>query len=439
MNYLKILKNTYITKHSSDIRNRILKGAYWNSIGTIVTRLVTTILSISLANKLGSDQFGEYGIIMSTNATVAGFAGLGLGATLTRYIANLRGTDADRVAKVIAFVIIVAVASAILFMVLYYLFSPWIALHILAAPQLSFLLQISAVTMSLSLLKEIQASLLTGLEEFRVSSIAGSTTAVLQSILVFLMGSYFGIKGAVFALLIASVLTVVVYYFTISITLRRIKLTVQLSGSFKEWRILFKYSLPAYLATFTVAPVSWIANSFLAKQPQGYGQLGLFNAALQWEAIVTFLPVILSGALFPVMSELYGKGDYYRSYRLMSQMMKYSAMLIIPFAAVVSVFSPLIMQAYGESYKSGNWVVVIIAVTTVFSGISIHLGTFLMASGRMWLGFKLNIVWSVIFLILSYNMVMWGASGLAGARLLAYVIHFFISLILARKIKKTYA
>jgi O-antigen/teichoic acid export membrane protein len=97
------------------------------------------------------------------------------------------------------------------------------------------------------------------------------------------------------------------------------------------------------------------------------------------------------------------------------------------------------LQAYGESYKSGNWVVVIIAVTTVFSGISIHLGTFLMASGRMWLGLKLNIVWSVIFLILSYNMVMWGASGLAGARLLAYIIHFFISLIIARKIKKTYS
>jgi Na+-driven multidrug efflux pump len=74
--------------------------------------------------------------------------------------------------------------------------------------------------------------------------------------------------------------------------------------------------------------------------------------------------------------------------------------------------------------------IVIVVFTTVLSTISSHLGTYICASGKMWIGFTINVIWGVAFLIFSYFMVKWGAEGLALAKLLAYALHLIWSLMI---------
>ena len=413
----------------SDTRVRIAKGAIWGTVGTVATRSITVLLSFILARILGKDGFGEYGIITSTAAMIGGFAGLGLGSTVTRYVANLKIREPERAGKIIGLSSLITWFSAVIYGAVFIYFAPWLAQKTLAAPHLAPMLQISSITIGLGVVNSVQVSTLTGLESFKVSSILSTIFGIVQSLLVVLLAWHAGVKGAVIALALTSCLTVIAYYIISRRELRNTHIKVTFNEAWSEWRVLVKYSLPAFLSTITVGPVIWASNAFLANQPNGYGQLGIFNAAQQWHTFIQFFPALVSTAVLPVMSDMYGRGDKRGSINVMWKMMKITAILVIPLAILVSLLSPLIIKGYGSSFAGGHWVIVIVVFTTVLSSIAAHLGTFIAAAGKMWIGFAINSAWGLAFIILSYYLVKWGAEGLAAAKFMAYVLHFTWALI----------
>lgn len=425
-----------LPENSSDTRARLVKGTLWSLLGTVVTRSITILLSFLLARILGRDGFGEYGIINNTAVMIGGFAGLGLGSTVTRYVANLRMREPERAGKIIGLSAIITWLSAVVYGGIFVFFAPYLANKTLAAPHLSLLLQISSITIALGVVNSVQTAILSGLEEFKASSLLSTIVSVFQSVLVVVLAYFWGIKGAIIALSISSAISVIAFNVLSRKKLYNFKIRITLKHATSEWRVLLKYSLPSFLSTITVGPVFWISNTFLANQPNGYGQLGVFNAAMQWDTFLKFFPGLLASVILPIMSGMYGQGDRDGSVKVMWKMMRVTGIIIVPLALIVSVFSPYIIKAYGSSFTGGHWVIVITATTTIFSSIAVHLGTFIMASGRMWYGFALNAIWGSFFLGLSYYMVSWGAEGLAGARLLSYITHLILSLILARNISK---
>lgn len=420
----------------SATRIRIAKGALWGTVGTVATRSITVLLSFVLARILGKEGFGEYGIITSTAAMISGFAGLGIGSTVTRYIASLKAREPDRAGKIIGLSSFITWFSAIIYGVLLIYLAPWLAQKTLAAPHLAPMLQISSIAIGLGVVNSVQVSTLTGLESFKISSIISAILGVIQSFLVVGLAWKAGVTGAVVALAISSGLTVVLYYVISRKELKKTGINVTFKEAWSEWRVLVKYSLPAFLSTITVGPVIWASNAFLANQANGYGQLGIYNAAMQWHTFVQYFPSLASTAVLPVMSDMYGRGDRRGSINIMWKMMRITALLVIPLAILISLFSPLIIKGYGSSFAGGHWVIVIVVFTTVLSSISAHLGTFIAASGKMWIGFAINSAWGLSFILLSYYMVRWGAKGLASAKFIAYVLHFTWALILCLTISK---
>ena len=435
-NIYLLLRNKIEPYLGSDTRLRIAKGAFWGTVGTIATRSVTIILSFALARILGKEGFGEYGIINNTAAMISGFAGLGIGATVTRYVASLKVREPERAGKIIGLSSIITWFSAIIYGAIFIYFAPWLAKTTLAAPQLASMLQISSISIGLGVVNSVQVSTLTGLESFKASSILSTILGIIQSVLVVLLAWYAGVKGAVIALAFTSGFTVLAYYVVTRKELDSAKIKITFEEAMSEWRILVKYSLPAFLSTITVGPVIWASNAFLANRPDGYGQLGIFNAASQWDTFVRFFPALISTAVLPVMSDMYGRGDKKGSINIMWKMMGITALLVIPLAIIISLFSPLIIKGYGSSFAGGHWVIVIVVFTTVLISISTHLGTFIAASGKMWIGFAINSAWAVSFLIFSFHMVKWGAEGLATAKLISYFLHFIWSLIICVVISK---
>jgi O-antigen/teichoic acid export membrane protein len=389
-----------------------------------------------LARILGKQGFGEYGIITSTAAMISGFAGLGIGSTVTRYIANLKVREPERAGRIIGLSSVITWFSAIIYGVLLVFLAPWIADKTLAAPHLAPMLQISSIAIGLGVVNSVQISTLTGLESFKISSLISAILGVIQSLLVVGLAWKYGVIGTVIALSISSGLTVVSYYIVASKELKKAQINVAFRDVWKERIVLSKYSLPAFLSTIVVGPVIWVSNAFLANQPNGYGQLGIYNAALQWHIFIQFFPALASTAVLPVMSEMYGRGDKKGSINVMWKMMGITGILVIPLAAFISLLSPIIIKGYGNSFSGGHWVIVIVVFTTVLSSISSHLGTFFAASGKMWIAFTINIAWGLTFVILSYFLVKWGAEGLAIAKFVAYFFHFLWSLLICIKISR---
>lgn len=404
-------------------RRRLAYGAFWGGVAFVLSRCVTLLVSFLLARLLGREGFGEYGMVNTTAGMIGGMAGLGIGETVVKHIAEFKLSDPDKASRILALSSAVTWASAFLYAVAFAVFAPWIAAKTLSAPHLAPLLRISAFTAAFGVINSVQVYSLTGCEAFRINTLVGVVCSLLQSGLVLAGAWTRGIEGAVAAMALSAGLTVLVTRWSVIRAWRPFRLRLAWRDAAREWRVLLDFSLPTFLSGISVGPVVWGCSAMLANQSRGYAELGVYNAANQWQQAIQFLPGLMGAALLPVLSEKYGRGDRLGSFAVMWKMMKLVAAVVVPLALAVSFLSPWIMRGYGESFAAGYWVVVLSVATAALLAVMTPVGQFISASGRMWIGFCMNAGWGAAMLLASWRMVRWGAEGLAGARLLAYLVH----------------
>ncbi len=96
---------------ADSLRGRFARGAVWSLLGALMAQGATLAASVITARLLGREQFGEYGMIQSTVGMLGIFAGLGLGMTATKFVAELRTRDPQRAGRIIALGTAAAVIS----------------------------------------------------------------------------------------------------------------------------------------------------------------------------------------------------------------------------------------------------------------------------------------------------------------------------------------
>ena len=421
---------------SSSTRRRLAHGAFWGGIATAGSRGIAVVASFFLARILGQSWFGEYGMVNSTAGMIGSLAGMGIGLTVTKHVAEFRTSDQEKTGRILALSSIVTIVSAVIYGAAFVLLAPWLATATLAAPHLAPMLQISAATVAFGVLNGVQSSSLAGSESFRVSSLITVGTSIIQTALVVIGSWLFGLGGAVAALALSGMLTVVATHLVASAELKRLKIRLRWGDARQEWRVLVHFSLPTFLTMLTIGPGYWASNAFLANQPNGYAQLGIFNAATQWQGAIVFLPGLVGTAMIPIMSERYGADDLAGSLRVMWRMMGLIAWVVIPVALVVSILSPWIMKAYGGSFVQGYKALDLLCAAAALSAIMYPVSQFVVATGKMWVAFIINSIAIVVLVGASWLLVHWGAEGLSSARLISGVLHSLLFFVLIKTITK---
>ncbi len=424
---------------STPTRKRLASGAIWGSVAAAGSRVLTIAASFFLARILGQVGFGEYGMVNSTAGMVSSLAGMGLGLTVTKHVAQYRNTDPDKAGRIIALSSMVTMVSAVVYGIAFVLLAPWLAEKTIAAPHLAPMLQISAITVAMGVVNGVQTCSLDGCEAFRTKSYISVGAGALQTVLVVLGAWLWGLKGAVGAMAAGMVVTVIVTRIVAMREWRRFNIRLQWGEAKREWRVLVDFSLPTFLTLLFIGPVYWACNAFLANQPNGYAELGMFNAGTQWQGAIQFLPGLVCTAMIPVMSEKYGTGDVLGSLNMVWRMMRLIAVVVVPIGLLLSVLSPWIMRGYGVTFAEGYWTMIFLVATGTLYTIMYPITQFAVAGGLMWQGLVFNVGWIVVMLFGSWFMVRWGSEGLAGARLLAQVVQvvFYVSFALIIQRKQT--
>src|SRR5436190_11960268 len=158
--------------------------------------------TVGAARLLGRSVYGEFGMIQSTVDAFGTFAGLGLGLTATKYVAQYRQSDPARAGRILALSGLVAMSSAGLIALALIGFAPWLATHTLNAPQLSNALRVGSLILLASALNGAQTGALVGFEAFRAVALVNVVVAAF-SVPSLIFGAYVGgLFGAVWALAI---------------------------------------------------------------------------------------------------------------------------------------------------------------------------------------------------------------------------------------------
>ncbi len=408
---------------ASSLRFRFARGLAWSFAGAAICQGLSLVASIIAARMLGRVAFGELGIVLSTVGMFGVLAGFGLGTTTTKHVAEFRDTDRERAGKIIGMSSVVSFGTAAAIAGLLFFTSSHLASYTLNAPHLVKELQIACGLLFFNAIAGAQTGTLAGLEAFRTIAQVNLLRGFVSFPLI-VGGVYFwGLLGAVLGHAATACLGALFNHIALRIKVQEAAIPVRYRGVGSELPVLWRFSLPAVLIGVVVSPVTWVANTMLVNRPNGYAEMGLFNAANQWRMALMFIPGILGQILVPMMSHTLSSADSKSVKKTLLAAIGINGIAVILPGAVIAVFSPLVMEQYGEGFRDA-WPILIACLATVcLAAPASTAGNLITASGRMWLGFFMNLGWAITFLSAVWFLVEFGALGVATAYVIAYGIH----------------
>ena len=424
--------------NQSSLSKRLFEGISWTLIGNMSGKFLQLVAFICVARILGKEEYGQVGIVRSTLMMFLIFSSASMGITATRYIAKYRNSNPYKVYEVYRFTQRTVIWLGLIFSVLVFLFSSFIAERQLNSIHLSKALKIGAATLFMMTLSSVLTGSLNGFERFKKLGINTAVNGLIQLVCVVVGAHYGGINGVILGLGVASFILLFQLYFALR---NDLKLTRSASKGPDEERfnaklVFFKFSLPAILQGLVFIPVLWWAKTYLIDQAD-YGEMAIFDVAEQWYYAVLFIPTSLSTIILPLLTNV----NYNSSRDQYDKLVKFNLVINIGIsfviAGIIALFSPLIYKFYGSTFTDFRPLLILL-VTVVISSANNVFGQVIASKGIMWIGFGVNLLWAVWLVLFSFVFVgkmHMGAVGLAYALLVSYFLHSLAQGTIALKLK----
>jgi len=438
MSKLKIPFKSLIRDAAGDdresLKGKLIYGIFWNLISALASQGFPMIAAIIAARLLGKFGYGQLGMINSTVILFSTFAGLGLGITATKYIAQLHQTDPERTGRIMGLTNLFGLASGVVMCIILFVMAPWLAANTLAAPDLAPALRIASILLIFNTLVGIQSGSIAGFGAFKDLARIAIFQGIISASLTVTGVYFFGLTGAVTAMVINSIINFILYKRTINNLVKRFKISINYMKSWRERDVIWKLSLPSMLSSVMVGPVVWIANVIIINTPGGYGQLGLFNAADQWRTALAFLPTVIGGVLLPMVSaNINNENKSLETVNVLA-----SWVIVIMIALPLISFPEIIAFFYGQGYFSSVFLqsLAIMMFVSCILSYKEGIGRKLVAKNLMWWGFLSNFVWGILFIISIMIFKNLGSLGLAVSYLISYAVNtiIFVPFYLSRNV-----
>jgi O-antigen/teichoic acid export membrane protein len=421
---------------ASPLIARLLTGATWGIVGAAIASIANLLLAILLARMIGKEEYGKFVLVQSTIAAIGVIAGFGVGTVATRFVAELKGKDAQRLARILTLITIVSLLVGIAAAAVLNVFSKGISSKALNLPDLAFPLSIAAITIVFSTLDALQKCILVGLEEMKALAKSLIFGSMLSLPILFYAASTFGLTGLVFGWVVASAgqfLVTSAYCRRALINLRQPRWQ---SGFLSEFAIMGDYALPTLLASIVIAPAHWLCQTFLANTPGGIAEVAILGISLQWFNAVMFLPAASNKIVLPVLTERLSNSLHNDAKKLLIFAMIGNVVVTLPVSGMMVYFSSSIIGLYGPDFSAGSTSVSLAAMTAVLLAIQAPVGNIIIAASRIWIGAFMNFGWAIIFVGVAYHLIHLGAAGIMTGLIIAYAVHSIWTLTFAIRLIK---
>ena len=395
------------------IRSRITRGAFWCVVGTGISQALGLFATVLCARLLGSAAYGQLGIVLTTVNLFATLATVGLGVTATKHVSEYRQHDPLHAGRIIGMSSMVSAVSGSTIAIVLVVLAPWLSRTTLKAP-LATELQLGALMMLFAAVNGYQTGTLAGFEAFRTQA----TLNIIRGLFAFpaivtgvLLG---GLRGAMIAYMVTSAVTFLIHEVAIRRQCRRHSVPLSYRIQKSDLQLLWSFSIPVLIASFSFTPAVWWTSAKLGTTA-GYTQLGIFNAAVQWQNLVMFFSNAVAILGLPTLSAVLPE----RSIERYTQMLKINFLLTTSLAAAIALpvglAAPWIMSFYGHGFAPGATTLRLICIATVIAAANFSVGDAIWSLGAAPAGMLLALLKGVALLVGARLFAAHGATGLAGA------------------------
>jgi O-antigen/teichoic acid export membrane protein len=409
---------------TSDLRRRVVSGASWTIVGSVLGQGSTFLVTLVCAKSLGPKEFGKLALILSTQNLFAVLASAGLGVTVTKYVAEYREKQPEKASRVVSSSLLLTASIGALTMAIFAAFASWIATRQLNAPELGPELRIAAIATLFSAISSVPQAALVGLEAFRTSAHVQLFRALISLPFVYFGLLRAGIEGAMWAQVAISA-TVCLASLEAA---RRIFPSHKLQFGIKphpgEAAALCRFGMPVLVAGLAFAPAVWISNVLLARRA-GYVEVGVFNVSYQWLSLILFLSNCMAAMGLPLMASSIGDRNIAKFRHRVRVSCMITVIPAIAFAVPVFLGSPFIMSFYGKAFRGGWLCLSLLCLSAVMSSAGTTVGQIIWSLNATGAGVSWALIRGVILVVGAYFLVGFGAAGLAVAYCIMFLIQTF--------------
>lgn len=414
----------------SPLGSRLARGAFWSLSGSLISRGLGLLAAILVGRLLGRDSFGELGIIQNTIGMFGALAGLGMGLTANKHVAEFKSTDPTRAGRILGLAATTSWLGSGLMAVVLFLTAPWLATTTLAAPHLAGSLQIGAVLLFLSGINGAQTGALSGFEAFKAIARINLVCGLLTFPLMVLGAWQWGVDGAIAGLIGSQLANCILSYGAVRTEAARFRIRYAFAGWRGEGRLFWRFSFPAVLTGLLNSVIAWGAGALVVNQAGGYGEMGVYNAALRVKQLPELLLAMLIAPMLPVLSESFGKRDRSTFQQTLLFHFLLATLIIVPVSLLQAAAPALTLLPFGASYQGHPAIVAWLMLHAVFYALLFPMGSVLVSMGRMWFSLGVNLLFAVLFAAGAWMLVpTHGAAGYAAAMAAAYAISNLPSII----------
>lgn len=402
---------------------RLVHGVKWNMLDVAAVSAGNLAVAILCARLLGVDDFGALAIIKSTVYMLATVAGLGLGGTATKYIAELKGAAPLRLERVLGLCQVVAGVVSGLFAAALLALAPEIAAGQLQAPQLAPHLRLAAVYVFFTTLNGYQVGAMIGFEAFRSMAVLNVLQTVLSLAGTALLTWWWGLWGAACALGLTACCNWLLYHGALQRELQGRGLRLRYRQLRREAPVLTGFAVPAAVSGVIGSLAVWAANALLVRQEDGLVAMALFSAAGNVRSLVLFFPALVTRVISPMLCTLAGGGRGGACARLFGFNFAATVGVAAVVAVAASVAAPYLLAVFGRGFRGGEAVVLVVALFSVVEVAANSLYQTLFIHGRLWWQVGVISAWSAVLLGVVQGLAAdFGAVGLGCAYLAAHLV-----------------
>lgn len=398
----------------------IFQGMIWSAVERISIQTISFILGIILARLLTPEEYGTLGLLIVFISLSQVFIDSGFSKAL---IQKKDRTEDDK-----STVLIFSLAISIFIYFILWLSAPIIA-SFYGIESLILLLRVLAVSLIISALSAVPATMITIEMNFRLYTKINLISTITSGVAAIALAYYgFGVWALVFQTLIRATLTSILLW-----SIVRWKPNFVFSKtSFKE---LFSFG-SKLLASNLMGTFSSQLNALLIGKYLGPKDLGFYTRGIQFsDFIFGIFNSSINNVLLPGLSPVQDQKELLVAHT--RTIIKSSAILVVPVFISLSILAePIILVLLSEKWVFAAPIMQVFCIArliSIISGINVNL---LYVIGETGLVLKQQYFKITVRVVLLVAALKFGIFYIALAELFATAIHFFINTYYPGKIMK---
>lgn len=428
-------------------RGRLMRGGAWALSGKVFAALAQLFVNVLLARLLIPADLGAYFIVVSIVTFAASFGTLGVDLAVVRLVAENESRP-RRVIQSVYLALGIGLVGTLLSCVVYMLVQEPLSLTVfrnegLLVASLAVVLWIAAAT-----LQRLLAEIFRGFHDVRFSTLISGTGTrgggILMGIvqpLALALAAWLGFRS-LFALVFVSGLVslLIVVFASVKLAgrlqrLRKQKEEEHVDPWWPSAKAMLVISAPLFvtivMSTLRVQVDVWLLGAIASSQ-----EVALYGAALRLVALVVTPLLVMNAVLPPIIAELSAQGKLPQLERLLRSV---ATLVGLPSLVILLLLSfggaPILGLIYGEFYRQGATVLIILSVAQLLNVITGSCTLVLSMTGHQQVNMVITSVSALCAVVLGFFLTRYaGALGMAIASAVALTLQNLLSVLAVKRL-----